>query len=58
MPEMCLRQTKRPLMKIETKGWGNCLTCEPDENNKYCEGYWPIEVKENTENDNFLKSTA
>jgi len=37
---ICLHQLQRPLAKIETKGWGNCLICVPNENNKNCEGHW------------------
>ena len=44
MAEVCLHQTQRPLAQITTKGWGNCLTCETDETNKHCAGYWPIKI--------------
>jgi len=36
---ICLHQLQRPLAKIETKGWGNCLICVSNENNKNCEGH-------------------
>jgi len=43
----CLHQIQRPLARIETEGWGDCSTCESNENNEHCAGYWPVQAKEN-----------
>lgn len=42
--ELCLRQIFIPPKSIRLYGWGDCQTCEPDKNNVYCTGYYPIQI--------------
>ena len=41
---VCLRQYIRPDGRYIREGWGDCTSCKPDEKNKDCKGYYPIEV--------------
>lgn len=54
----CLHQIFRTSRRNPSKqdGVGECLDCEPDENNKYCNRYTPVsfsifEVKKNEEDE-------
>ena len=40
----CLHQIVRPSRRNLSKqdGVGECLDCQPDENNKYCKCYTPV----------------
>lgn len=38
----CLRHIRRPERNINHTGWGDCTICQPDYNNKFCDGYRPV----------------
>ncbi len=44
---ICLRQVGQSslLIDLSKEGHGDCRYCKPDENNKYCSGYYPIKLR-------------
>jgi hypothetical protein len=42
--KICLRQFIRPEERLLMDGVGDCTVCKPDEKNKECKMYFPIEI--------------
>lgn len=42
----CLRHIFRPDRRWYIEGWGDCTTCQPDENNEFCDGYRKVNWQE------------
>lgn len=40
----CFNHYFKPTMNIEKEGKGNCLICKPDDDNKNCSAYMPINI--------------
>lgn len=41
---LCLNQFVKPQVSIRLEGYGECLKCVPDDKNKECKGYQPMNV--------------
>ena len=44
LEDICLHQYFRPKLDHNIEGEGNCYSCISDEQNKYCERYYPIKI--------------
>ncbi len=41
----CMNQRFPPRQHLRAVGYGNCLKCIPNSNNKFCKGYRPANIK-------------
>jgi len=39
-----LSRDKNKKIKIRNDGWGDCSVCLPDEQNKHCKGFVPVNI--------------